>query len=210
MTANDTLNRIVRPLIVVGGVIPGLVITWRLFQGEYVNPAEALEHATGFSALWFLLASLSATPLRQLTGLAGFSRLRRPLGLWAFSYGVVHLNCYLIFDQSLLWSEIGADIVERPYITVGFSAFLILLVLAATSPARVVKRLGGRRWRAIHRWAYVAAVLAVFHFLWLVKKDITEPFLAAMTLILLLAIRSNTRSVSGQRAASAPAAAKSG
>lgn len=192
MTLNDVLRRVVRPLIVVGGVVPAVVITWRLVHGEYVNPAESLEHGTGFTALWLLLASLAATPLRRLTGRSGFTGLRRPLGLWAFGYGVIHLGCYLVFDQSLDWRAIGGDIVKRPYITVGFTAFLILATLAVTSPRRVMKRLGGARWQAIHRWVYLAAVLGVFHFLWLVKRDITEPFLAAITLLLLLLLRRAT------------------
>lgn len=189
MNINAVLGRWVRPLVVVGGIIPAIVIGSRLLRGEYVNPAEALEHATGFTALWFLLSSLTATPLRMVTGISGFTRLRKPLGLWAFGYAVIHMGCYLVFDQSLMWSEIGGDIIDRPYITVGFSAFLILLALAATSPKRMKKRLGGRRWRSLHRLAYVAATLGVLHFLWLVKKDISQPATAGVALIVLLAIR---------------------
>ena len=189
VSANQVLGRVVRPAIVVGGVIPAIVIGWRLFDGVYANPAEALEHATGFTALWFLLSSLAATPLRTLTGLSGFTRLRKPLGLWAFGYALIHLGCYLVFDQSLLWGEIWYDIRERPYITVGFTAFLILLALAVTSPDFMARRLGGRRWKALHRMVYVAAALGVLHFLWLVKLDITRPVVAAMVLIALLALR---------------------
>ncbi len=189
MTINDLLGRVVRPAIVVGGVIPAIVIGMRLFRGDYANPAEALEHATGFTALWFLLSSLAATPLRTLTGVAGFTRLRKPLGLWAFAYATIHLGCYLVFDQSLLWGEIWFDIRERPYITVGFTAFLILLALAVTSPNRMAKWLGGKRWKALHRLVYVAAALGVLHFLWLVKRDITRPVVAATVLIALLALR---------------------
>ncbi|MEO8480386.1 MAG: protein-methionine-sulfoxide reductase heme-binding subunit MsrQ [Gemmatimonadota bacterium] len=173
----------------ISGVVPAAVITWRLLRGDYVNPAEALEHATGFTALWYLLASLSATPLRYLTTLAAFTRLRKPLGLWSFGFALIHMSSYLVFDQSLLWGEIVKDILERPYITVGFSAFLILLALAVTSPIRVMKRMGGKRWQALHRMVYVAATLGVLHFLWLVKRDITEPAIAGVTLIVLLAIR---------------------
>jgi sulfoxide reductase heme-binding subunit YedZ len=191
VTAATWVGRVVRPAIVVGGIIPLAVIGWRLIggEGDYSNPAEALEHATGFTALGFLLASLAATPLRWLTGVAAFTRLRKPLGLWAFGYALVHLGCYLVFDQSLLWGEIGADILKRPYITVGFAAFLILSSLAVTSPAVAMKRLGGKRWQALHRLVYVAAALGVLHFLWLVKRDITEPVIAAVTLIGLLALR---------------------
>jgi sulfoxide reductase heme-binding subunit YedZ len=192
--ANEVLGRVVRPAIVVGGIIPGIVITTRLLRGDYVNPAEALEHATGFTALWMLLGSLAATPMRRLTGLAGFTRLRKPLGLWAFAYALTHLGCYLVFDQSLLWGEIWYDIRERPYITVGFSAFLILLALAVTSPKAVMKRMGGKRWQALHRMVYVAAALGVLHFLWLVKLDIRQPVVAAGALVILLVLRLERRS----------------
>jgi sulfoxide reductase heme-binding subunit YedZ len=185
----DFLGRVARPLVVVGGVIPALVIGWRLFRGDYANPAEALEHATGFTALWFLLSSLAATPLRTLTGLSGFTRLRKPLGLWAFGYALIHLGCYLVFDQSLLWGEIWYDIRERPYITVGFAGFLILLALAVTSPNRMARWLGGARWKALHRLVYVAAALGVLHFLWQVKRDISRPVVAATVLIALLTLR---------------------
>lgn len=193
MRINDVVGRVVRPAIVVGGVIPAIVIGWRLFRGDYANPAEALEHATGFTALWFLLSSLAATPLRKVTRVAAFTRLRKPLGLWAFGYATIHLGCYLVFDQSLLWGEIWYDIRERPYITVGFAAFLILLALAVTSPDRMVRWLGGRRWKALHRMVYVAAALGVLHFLWLVKRDITRPVVAAVVLVTLLALRLERR-----------------
>lgn len=190
MTASRIVGRYLRPVVMVAGIIPAIVLVVRLFtDGLGANPAEELEHATGFTALWLLLGSLAMTPLRRLTGVAGFTRLRKPLGLWAFAYAVLHLGCYLVFDQSLLWGEIVRDIAKRPYITVGFTAFLILLALAVTSPDRVARRLGGRRWAAIHRFVYVAATLGVLHFLWLVKRDRTEPIEAGVVLIVLLALR---------------------
>ena len=111
----DTLiGRRLRPAVVVGGIVPMLLLTWRLLHdGLGANPAEALEHSTGFTALWFLLASLSCTPLRRITGRAAFTRLRKPLGLWAFAYALMHLGCYLVFDQSLLFGEIWYDIRKR-------------------------------------------------------------------------------------------------
>jgi sulfoxide reductase heme-binding subunit YedZ len=195
MTLNTFVGRFVRPALVVGGIIPGIVITMRLFAGEgdYVNPAEALERATGFTALWFLLSSLAATPLRRLTKASAFTRLRKPLGLWAWAYATVHLFCYLWFDQGFLWGEIWYDILKRPYVTVGFSAFLILLVLAVTSPTTAQKRLGGKRWKAIHQMVYIAGALGVLHFLWLVKFDVTEPVIAGMTLVGLLVMRLKLR-----------------
>jgi sulfoxide reductase heme-binding subunit YedZ len=195
MRPNDLIGRWIRPMLVVGGIVPLLLLILRLVRNDLgANPAEELEHSTGFTALWLLLASLSATPLRNLTGWAAFTRLRKPLGLWAFFYAAVHLSCYLVFDQSLLFGEIWYYIRKRPYITVGFSAFLILLVLAVTSPNRVMRWLGGKRWLAIHRTVYVAGALGVLHFLWLVKRDVTRPVLAALVLIALLALRLPRRS----------------
>ena len=198
MLPNDLIGRWIRPILVVGGIVPLVWLVVRLLGDNLgANPAEELEHSTGFTALWFLLASLSATPLRRLTGWAAFTRLRKPLGLWAFFYALAHLGCYLVFDQSLLFGEIWYDIRKRPYITVGFSAFLILLTLAVTSPNAVMRRLGGKRWQAIHRLVYVAAALGVLHFLWLVKRDITRPVIAAVALIMLLALRLPKRVAAG-------------
>jgi sulfoxide reductase heme-binding subunit YedZ len=203
VTFPSFIDRVVRPLLVVGGIVPAIVLVARLLTGTLgANPAEELEHSTGFTALVFLLTSLSATPIRRLTGVAQFTRLRKPLGLWAFAYAFLHMLCYLVFDQSLLWGEILNDIVKRPYITVGFSAFLILLALAITSPKRIMKRLGGKRWQKLHRLAYVAAVLAVFHFLWLVKLDITRPAIAAGVLVVLLVLRRPRREVTPASATS--------
>lgn len=194
VTLHGIIGRVVRPLIVVGGILPAVVLVIRLLTGTLgADPAEDLEHSTGLTALILLLSSLAMTPLKRLTGLTALVRLRKPLGLWAFAYAVLHLSCYLVFDQSLLWGEIGRDIVKRPYITVGFAAFLILLTLAVTSPAAMIRRLGGQRWQRLHRLAYVAAVLAVLHFLWLVKLDITEPVIAGAVLIGLLALRIERR-----------------
>ncbi len=198
-TINRAIGRWLRPAVVVGGILPAVLLVLRLVGDDLgANPAEALEHSTGFTALWLLLGSLAMTPLRRLTGVAAFTRLRKPLGLWAFGYAVLHLGCYLVFDQSLLWGEILKDILKRPYITVGFTAFLILLVLAVTSPSAVARRLGGERWQRIHRAVYVAGALGVLHFLWLVKRDVTEPVEAGLVLVLLLGLR--LRPAPGRRA----------
>jgi sulfoxide reductase heme-binding subunit YedZ len=187
---NDLIGRYLRPAVVVGGIIPFVLLVSRLLRDDLgANPAEELEHATGFTALWFLVASLAMTPLRRASGVAAFTRLRKPLGLWAFGYAVLHLGCYLVFDQSLLLGEIWGDIRKRPYITVGFTAFLMLSALAVTSPRWSARRLGGARWQAVHRLVYPAAALAVLHFLWLVKRDATRPVLAGVVLLLLLLAR---------------------
>lgn len=188
--ARPDLIRRLRPLLVWGGIIPAVLLVIRLVTNQLgADPPETLEEVTGMSTLVFLLASLAATPLRLLTGRAAFTSWRKPLGLWAFAYGVMHFLCYLVFDMSLIWSEVWYDIAERPYITVGFAALMILLVLAVTSPAAMQKRLGGARWKKLHRGAYVAAILGVLHFLWQVKLDGTEPYIAGTILAGLFAIR---------------------
>ena len=139
-----------------------------------------------------LLLSLAITPLRRLSGINPLIRLRKPLGLWAFAYALMHMSCYLVFDQSLLWGEIYYDIIKRPYITVGFAAFLILFALALTSSAWAIRRLG-KRWNRLHRLVYVAAALGVFHYLWLVKLDTSTPVAFAVVLVVLLWLRRERR-----------------
>ena len=157
------------------------------------NPIEALTHSTGEWALRFLLLSLALTPLRLLSGLTWPLRLRRMLGLYAFFYASLHLACYLWLDQFFDWPAIGRDILKRPFITVGFAAFVLLLPLAATSFKAAIQALGGRRWQALHRSVYAIALLSVMHFWWLVKRDIREPLIYAALLATLLAIRLASR-----------------
>lgn len=153
------------------------------------NPIEKVTHVTGYWALTMLLIALSLTPLRLLTGRSWWLRLRRMLGLFAFFYALLHVLTYLVLDQFFDWPAIAEDVFKRPYITVGFSVFLILLALAATSTNAMVRRLGGKRWQALHRWVYVAACGGVAHFVWLVKKDLTRPLTFAAILGVLLIVR---------------------
>ena len=153
------------------------------------NPVETLIHHFGDWALRLLLVTLAVTPLRRLTGRNQAVRLRRMLGLFAFFYVSLHLTTYFVLDRSLLLEEILDDLTERPYIMVGFAAFVLLVPLAATSTNAMIRRLGGRRWRALHRIVYVAAIGGVVHFWWLVKADVREPFIYAALLALLLILR---------------------
>ena len=179
-----------RPLVILGGVVPGVVLVERFLRDDLgANPAEALEHFTGTVALVTLLVCLTITPLRRLTGINPLIRLRKPIGLWAFAYACVHFSCYLVFDQSLDLHEILHDIVKRPYITVGFTAFLILLSLALTSTTWSITKLGGRRWRGLHALIYLAGGLGVAHYLWSVKRDATVPDALGLILFLLLGLR---------------------
>jgi|CXWL01.1.fsa_nt_gi sulfoxide reductase heme-binding subunit YedZ len=192
MTASQWIGRVVRPAVIVAGIGPGVYLGLGVLGITAIdlgaNPAEKLEHFTGTTTLVLLLLSLSITPLRKVTGINPLVRLRKPIGLWAFAYAVAHMSCYLVFDQSLLWGEILFDIAKRPYITVGFAAFLILLTLALTSSAWAIRRLG-KRWTTLHKAVYVAAVLGVLHYLWLVKLDTSTPIAFALVLIVLLAAR---------------------
>lgn len=153
------------------------------------NPVEAITHETGEWGLRFLLVSLAITPLRQLTGWLWLVRLRRMQGLFAFFYVTLHLTTYVWLDAYFDLAYIWEDIAERLYITAGFAAFLTLLPLAMTSTDGMVRRLGGRRWRMLHRLAYAAGVLSVLHFVWLVKADYSEPLIYAVIGGVLLLVR---------------------
>lgn len=152
------------------------------------DPVAELTHETGQWALRMLLLSLALTPLRRLTRWAGWIRYRRLAGLWAFAYASLHLSVYLILDLGDYWRQIIEEVLKRPYITVGATAWLLLLPLAATSTQWAMRRLG-RRWQALHRLVYLAAVLAVVHFIWLVKADLGEPLIYATVLAILLGLR---------------------
>lgn len=152
------------------------------------DPVAALTHATGDWALRLLLLTLAITPLRRLTGWSWPIRYRRMLGLHAFAYACTHFAIYLVLDLGGYWSQIFDDIAKRPFITVGFLAWLCLLPLAATSTRAAMRRLGPH-WGRLHRLVYVIALLAVLHFLWLVKADLREPLIYAGILAALLAAR---------------------
>ncbi len=167
----------------------GLLI-WRGFTGGLTaNPIEFITHTTGWWTLAFLMITLAVTPLRRLLDMPWLLRLRRMLGLYVFFYASLHFLTWLVVDQFFDWQAIVKDIAKRPYITVGFSAFFLLLPLAATSTNAMVRRLGAARWQSLHRLVYVIAILGVVHFWWLVKKDIREPALFAMILTVLLGAR---------------------
>ena len=152
------------------------------------DPVAEVEHRLGLWALRLLMATLAITPLRQLTGQPVLVRFRRMFGLYAFFYACVHFSAYLVLDLRGYWTQIFEEIAKRPYITVGFSAWLLLLPLAVTSTTGWIRRLG-RNWARLHKLVYAAGVLAVLHFWWLVKSDIREPALYAAILATLLSWR---------------------
>lgn len=158
---------------------------WRDTLGA--NPIETITHTTGEWALRLLLLTLAVTPARRLFGWSAVAPYRRTLGLLTFTYACLHFSTYLV-DQYFDWEFIVEDVIERPYITVGFTGFLCLLPLAITSTRGWIRRLR-RRWGQLHRLAYVAAIAGVIHFLWLVKADTREPLIYAAVLAALLGVR---------------------
>ncbi len=152
------------------------------------NPIEDVLHRTGLWALRLLIVTLCMSPLKWITGNNQFIRVRRLFGLFTFFYASLHLFVYLVLDRSLAWSHVLEDIVKRPFITVGFGAWLILLPMAVTSNQRMIRRLG-KRWKTLHRGIYLVALLSALHFIWLVKADLLEPLIYAGILAALLFAR---------------------
>ena len=172
------------------------------------DPIETISRSSGQWTLRFLLISLAVTPLRRYTGLHWLIRLRRMLGLFVFAYATSHLLTYVWLDQFFDWRAIARDILDRPFITVGFSAFVLLIPLAATSNSFALRRLGGRRWQALHRSSYGIAVLGVVHFWWLVKAGVFTPLIYALVLAALLGLRAWWRELERRRQLSTPPPAK--
>jgi sulfoxide reductase heme-binding subunit YedZ len=154
-----------------------------------VNPVETIRRSTGTWTLVFVLATLTVTPLRRFSGWHWLARLRRMMGLYAFFYAVVHLISYVWLEQFFDGGAIVKDVVKRPFITIGFAAFAMMVPLALTSTDTMVKRMGGRNWLALHRLTYALAICGVIHYWWLVKRDITQPVIYALILALLLGYR---------------------
>jgi sulfoxide reductase heme-binding subunit YedZ len=175
------------------------------------NPISYLTNTLGDWTFRILLASLAMTPLRLLLGWSWPIALRRLLGLFAFAYAALHFGVWIVLDQFFDWPAMWADIVKRPYITVGLAALLLMLPLAATSTTGMIKRLGGRAWNRLHSLVYAIGVLAALHFFWLAKKARTEPYWYALVLAVVLAIRlwdwGRRRLARRQVAAAAPARA---
>lgn len=171
-------------------LLPLLHLAWGAAHDELgANPIEYVTRALGDWTLNFLLITLTISPLRRYTGWHWLIRLRRMLGLYAFFYAVLHLTTYLWLDQFFDWQAIAKDIVKRPFITIGMSAFVLLVPLALTSSNGMIRRLGGRRWQQLHRAIYVIAIFGVVHYWWLVKRDTTQPLIYALLLAVLLGLR---------------------
>jgi sulfoxide reductase heme-binding subunit YedZ len=179
-----------KPTVFVLALGPAAWLTWAAVTDRLgANPIDAMTDETGTWTLRLVVATLAVTPLRRLTGWGDLASIRRLLGLFAFFYGTLHALTYVWLDQFFDLPAILADIGTRPFITAGFTAFVAMVPLAITSTAGMVKRLGGRAWRRLHRLAYVAAVAAVVHYWWLVKADIRRPLAYALLVAGLLGLR---------------------
>jgi sulfoxide reductase heme-binding subunit YedZ len=205
---------LVKSAIVVLALVPFARMVWLTLTGQLVEPLEFITHGTGDWTLYFLCITLAVTPLRRLLGANWLLKLRRMLGLFAFFYASLHFMTFLWFDHFFDLAAMWKDVMKRPFITVGFAAFVLLLPLAATSTNAMVRRLGGKRWQALHRLVYVIAPLGILHFWWMkaAKNNLGQPLLFAGIVALLLGLRlywrlSRPRAgavAAGTHAASAP------
>ncbi len=179
-----------KPAVFIGSLTPVAAIVVRALNGKLgANPTEQALNQLGLVTLIFLVAALACTPLKTLFGWTWPVRLRRMLGLFGFFYAALHVSTYTGLDQTFDWPAIWADVTKRKFIYVGFAAFVLLIPLAATSTNGAVKRVGFARWKLLHRLAYVAPALGVLHFIWRVKKDISEPATYGVVLGALLLVR---------------------
>jgi len=179
-----------KPLVFLSCMAPVALLAWSFANNRLgADPIAEITHTTGDWTLRFLCITLAVTPLRRLARLPWLIRYRRMLGLFAFFYGTLHLTTYVWFDQFFDWHAMVKDVYKRPFITAGFTAFLLMVPLAVTSTAGMIRRLGGRRWQALHRLVYASAVIGVIHYLWLVKADRRIPLRYAAIVGVLLGCR---------------------
>jgi sulfoxide reductase heme-binding subunit YedZ len=192
--------RWIKIVIFMAALVPFGQLLWNFFgahptdmaswgAGLGANPIEAITHETGQCTLTFLLITLAVTPARKILHVPSLIKFRRMLGLFAFFYACLHFATYIWLDKFFNLHEILADVAKRKFITVGFAAFVLLIPLAITSTAGWIRRLGGKRWQALHRLIYVSAIGGVIHYLWLVKADIRDPLKYGAILALLLGYR---------------------
>ena len=189
LTATVFVKKLAKPAVFLAALTPFIYLVWALMTGGLgPNPIDSLTNQTGTLAIRMLLISLALTPLRYLLKQTWPLRFRRMLGLFAFFYACLHVLIYLVLDQQLSLHFILEDLVKRPYILAGTTAFLLLLPLAITSTRKMVKRLG-RRWSLLHRGVYLASTAAVVHYVWLAKGDLLEPFVYLTILMVLFSYR---------------------
>lgn len=195
MVTQRQFRFVIKPLVFAAALLPAVLVVTDLFEltGSLgANPIEAMLDRFGILGIQFILIALTVTPLRQMTGWTRLAQLRRMLGLFAFFYVLLHFLTWLILDRGLLWSDIVDDIVERPFITIGMLALVLLTAMAATSFTRL-RRAMGRRWQQLHNSVYVVGILGVWHYWWQVKADVLEPLIYAIVLTVLLGFRVQRR-----------------
>jgi len=181
--------RLVKPSIFFMALIPFIWLLLKVFQNDLgPDPAQALSIETGEWALRFLLLTLAITPFRQIFRVAEIARLRRMIGLFAFFYASIHFLSWMAFILGFRWLAIAEELVERPYITVGFLAYVILFLLGVTSTNSMVRRLG-KNWKRLHKFVYAASILAIVHLLWILRTDVTEAVIYGVLLAILLGYR---------------------
>lgn len=182
--------RLAKIIVFLAALLPLARLAWRaLHEGLGANPIEVITHSTGDWTLIFVLLTLSITPLRRLTRQYWLIGLRRMVGLFAFFYGTLHFTTYIWLDKFFDVHEMVKDIYKRPFITIGFSAFVLMIPLAVTSTSWSIRRLGGKNWQRLHRLIYLTAILGVIHYIWLVKADKRKPFEYGIVLAILLLYR---------------------
>lgn len=190
MTPNQRIRFIFKPLVFVACLLPSLWLGWNWYHDNLsANPIDDVTDTTGTWTLRFLVITLAITPVRRISGWNRLLQFRRMIGLLAFFYGTLHFFTYLYLDQFFLWEEILADIPKRPFITVGFLSFVLMIPLAVTSTDRIAKWMGGKRWNRLHKLVYVTATGGVIHYLWLVKADVQRPLIYGGILAVLMGTR---------------------
>jgi sulfoxide reductase heme-binding subunit YedZ len=182
--------RFLKVVVFVNSLIPLVLLLWDLYHRRAgPNPLQFATTTTGMLTLIFLSLTVAITPLRKIFGINSFVKLRRMLGLFAFFYGTLHLLTYIWFDRAFNLISVGPDVVKRPFILAGMTAFLLMAPLAITSTNKMVKRLGGKRWAKLHRLVYLSVIAAVVHFWMLVKSDTRLPLTFAFIVLFLLGYR---------------------
>lgn len=200
---------LLKPVVFAAALAPLAWLVARGFRGDLgANPIETITNTTGIWTLRLIVVTIAITPLRWLTGWNPIIGVRRMIGLFAFFYGSIHFLIYFVLDRSLMFDGLWEDIVKRPYITVGFTAFVLMIPLALTSTKGWIRRLGGKRWNLLHRLVYATAILGVVHYWWKVKLDVTDPMIYAAVVGVLLGVRvvrALSRRQAGRATRTAPA-----
>ena len=190
MTPTTLVRRILKPLVFLACLGPFAYLLYNAFFGDLgVNPLETITNYTGIWTLRLLAATIAITPVRWLTKWNPIINFRRMIGLFAFFYATLHFLTYFIFDRSFMLDGLWEDVLLRPYITVGFTAFVLMIPLALTSTRGWIRRLGGKRWNLLHKLVYVSATLGVLHYWWKVKLDVSDPMIYAVIVGVLLTAR---------------------